>query len=167
MPIDLPPPLWLKEQHHLVRDNGVITMTVFQPPKALKHNVFVHRLCVAVNPDRRIMARFRLEIAGLLPHQPYFPNMNSAVHIGIVFHLRRPNNHFTNSNRNNSVEQNFLKAKVGSKGDTDNMIKFVLDAGNTVLYEDDRQVTSIIANKIWHEDPTSQGTVTVALKLID
>jgi hypothetical protein len=40
-----------------------------------------------------------------------------------------------------------------SKPDVDNLVKFYLDAANQILWHDDRQITSIIAHKIYSQKP--------------
>ena len=43
------------------------------------------------------------------------------------------------------------KPQVTFQGDVDNLLKAVLDAMNGICYEDDRQVTKVVAEKIFGE----------------
>jgi Holliday junction resolvase RusA-like endonuclease len=126
----------------------------------------VGRLQRAVNPDRRLIEIFRQSMVGILGNLtlPYFYDMSSRVYLAITFRVRRPNHHFVNSDRSNALKIHFINLRE-TKGDIDNMVKFVMDASNLILYTDDRQVTCIYANKIWHEDSASNGSVTIAVKL--
>lgn len=47
------------------------------------------------------------------------------------------------------------------KPDIDNLIKFYLDACNSVLYYDDSQVYAITASKMYHSEPKTVLTITV------
>jgi Holliday junction resolvase RusA-like endonuclease len=167
----LPQAMVLPERHQLLETVGInlsnsLDFTVFTAPRALRRSVFVARLRRAVNPDRRLIEQFRAAMRLLLGNltQPYFYDMNSRVYLGITFRIRRPNYHYVNGDRSNQVKAAWRDSR-GTKGDIDNMVKFVMDASNLVLYTDDRQVTCLYANKIWHEDSNSNGSVTVAIKL--
>lgn len=46
------------------------------------------------------------------------------------------------------------------KPDVDNMIKFYLDAANEVLWKDDKDITGIIAHKIYGEEPKTLMKIT-------
>ena len=48
-----------------------------------------------------------------------------------------------------------------SSCDLDNLIKFVLDALNGVLYDDDSRIVGINAYKVWADDPQSTGSTTM------
>ena len=170
----LPPPLALPERMELLEIIGVdgesntLDFTVYGKPRALKRSIFVSRLNRGVNPDRRRLAQFRQNIRQQLGNRPgpYFPDLTSSVQLGITFWVKRPSNHFINGDRSsNRIKPRFLNARV-TGGDVDNMVKFVLDASNGVLYSDDRQVVSIFSSKIWATEGTSEGSVTIGAKLI-
>jgi Holliday junction resolvase RusA-like endonuclease len=91
---------------------------------------------------------------------------NAKVAIGITFRFRRPDSHFRGRNRNLVILPRYLEARV-TGGDVDNHVKYVLDALNGVLYDDDRQVVMISACKVWAEDPNSAGSTTVAVRNIE
>lgn len=50
--------------------------------------------------------------------------------------------------------------------DLDNLIKFYLDAANGILYEDDKQIAKIVAEKIYDIDPRTEITI-ISCKTID
>jgi Holliday junction resolvase RusA-like endonuclease len=167
----LPPTVVLPERNILLETIGIdhsnsLDFTVYVAPKALRCSVFVARLRRAVNPDRRHIELFRQHMRVILANLtlPYFYDMTSRVYMGITFRIRRPNYHYVNGDRNRVVKLAYVNSR-GTRGDIDNMVKFVMDASNLILYTDDRQVTCLYANKIWHEDSTSNGSVTIAVKL--
>lgn len=47
-----------------------------------------------------------------------------------------------------------------SRPDLDNMIKFILDVGNGILYADDAQVVKITAEKKYDKEPRTEITIT-------
>jgi Holliday junction resolvase RusA-like endonuclease len=167
MDFDLPPPLLIPEQEQLVDNGGRLTFTVDYPPKALQRHIFVARLRAGINPDRRNLLACRQKIVDALNGHalPCFPDDGSKLQIGLIFRVRRPNYHYKNSLRSNAIKAARINARI-TRGDIDNMVKFVMDAANEIIYTDDRQVTSLVANKIWHEDATSIGSITVAVKVV-
>ncbi len=60
----------------------------------------------------------------------------------------------------------FTRPKTGkprahhvTKPDLDNLVKFIADAGNGLLWEDDRQIVQIRAVKIYHKEAKTVLTV--------
>ena len=53
------------------------------------------------------------------------------------------------------------------RSDVDNLTKFVLDSMNGVIYEDDRQITSIHATKILDNEDLCTGSIEVFVRSID
>jgi len=85
----------------------------------------------------------------------------------IIFRMKRPKNHFVN----NRPGPDRLKEKSPSqlssiRSDVDNLTKFVLDSLNEVMYEDDRQITSIHATKILDNEDLCSGSVEVFIRSI-
>jgi Holliday junction resolvase RusA-like endonuclease len=167
----LPLPFVLPERHQLLETIGIsysnsLDFTIFIAPRALKRSVWVARIQRAVNPDHRHIELFGQSMRAVLGNLtlPYFYDMTSRVFLGITFRVRRPNHHYVNCNRNNGLKPAFISTRV-TGGDIDNMVKFIMDASNRILYTDDRQVTCLYTNKIWHEDSASIGSVTIGVKL--
>ena len=86
----------------------------------------------------------------------------------IIFRMKRPKSHFVNSRPGPGR----LKAKSPPqlstiRSDVDNLTKFVLDSMNGVIYEDDRQITSIHATKILDNEDLCAGSIEVHVRSID
>ncbi len=86
----------------------------------------------------------------------------------LIFRMKRPKNHFVN----NRPGPGRLKANAPSqlssiRSDVDNLTKFVLDSMNGVMYEDDRQITSIHATKLLDNEDICSGSVEVYIRSID
>jgi Holliday junction resolvase RusA-like endonuclease len=89
--------------------------------------------------------------------------------MNIVFKMKRPKSHFVNNKPGHG------RLKVSSTGmmsstirtDIDNLVKFVLDSMNEVLYEDDRQIVSIQATKVFDNDDTCEGSIDVNIRRIE
>jgi hypothetical protein len=169
-----PPPVPLPEQQALAEMVGVdgetssFIVTIAYPPRALRRSIFVRSRGYAINPDSRELLVFK----GLLQNSflpgtplPYYPNLDSPIYLAMTFRMKRPNYHFINSNRANKIRPAYATA-IPKKKDLDNMVKFVMDAANGIIYPDDRQVTYILANKFYHEDTSSIGSITVAANVV-
>ena len=119
------------------------------------------------NPAENDQLLFQRNVRNLMVGENFpIHGDNSKVAIGITFRFRRPDCHFRGRNRDGTILPRFLDERV-TGGDVDNHVKFVLDALNRVLYDDDRQVVQISACKVWAEDPISDGSTTVAVRNIE
>ena len=88
--------------------------------------------------------------------------------VTMIFRMKRPKSHFVNS----KPGPGRLKEKSPSqlspiRSDVDNLTKFVLDSMNGLIYEDDRQVTSIHATKILDNANFCRGSIEVHIRSID
>jgi Holliday junction resolvase RusA-like endonuclease len=112
----------------------------------------------------------------------FSPNQQLAM--TIIFNMRRPKNHFVASKSgpgrlratyNSTMSQNDgnkLAICPTTTSDVDNLAKFVLDSLNEILYEDDRQVVSLHAIKMYDSscpnvDCCCQGSTLICIKAID
>jgi Holliday junction resolvase RusA-like endonuclease len=102
----------------------------------------------------------------LLPDLPLFKDGDTGLNVSITYRIRRPNCHYRGGNRLNGVVKAGMHLRRVTGGDIDNLIKYTLDSLNTVVYADDKMITSISAKKLWCEDPNSEGSTTVEVKKI-
>lgn len=141
--------------------------TIVGRPLPLRRSVFVKRVRRAVNPSHReqqhVRELLRKEISECGSSVPFVSGMEKSVKIKVTFRCRRPNNHFYGGDRKRSVREVNRNTRH-TCGDIDNLVKFVLDAGNAILFEDDRQVCDLTATILWHEDPTSEGSTTISVE---
>lgn len=98
---------------------------------------------------------------------PLFDATENLV-ITIIFRMKRPKSHFVN----NKPGPGRLKKKAPSRlspirTDVDNLAKFVLDSMNGVLYEDDRQITSIHATKLLDDVDLCEGSTEIHIRSIN
>jgi Holliday junction resolvase RusA-like endonuclease len=99
--------------------------------------------------------------------QPLFSSDQPLI-MSIVFRLKRPKSHF----RGNQPGPDRLKPNAPSsisstiRVDVDNLAKFVLDALNQVLYEDDKQIMSLHVTKVLDHEGMSEGSTEVCIQAI-
>ena len=99
-----------------------------------------------------------------------FPKEN-FIEMNLVFRMRRPRNHFRNSNPGENGGLDRLKATspvllCDSRVDIDNLAKFVLDACNGLLYHDDRQVIKLGITKTYDSENQCLGCTEVMIRLV-
>lgn len=91
---------------------------------------------------------------------PFFEE-NESISMNIVFRLKRPMNHFIGNKpgpgRIRPIHlkddgSHTIRTLYPSRTDIDNLIKFVLDSMNGVLYVDDRQIVSLSSLRILDTD---------------
>jgi Holliday junction resolvase RusA-like endonuclease len=100
-----------------------------------------------------------------LPPRPLF-RRTQPVAMKIIFCVRRPLDHFRGRIR---AEGRLVESKKGSwpgRVDIDNLKKFVLDAANTVLYQDDRQVVEAQCLKVYHNSGDLQGATRIMIRAL-
>jgi Holliday junction resolvase RusA-like endonuclease len=86
-----------------------------------------------------------------------------SLHVKITYRIRRPNDHFEASNRSKPVKRSKLLARV-TGGDLDNLVKYTLDCMNSMVYFDDKMITSLATKKVWNQDPNSDGNTSVEVQ---
>mmetsp|Transcript_18073 Transcript_18073/g.43748 ORF Transcript_18073/g.43748 Transcript_18073/m.43748 type:complete len:425 (-) Transcript_18073:244-1518(-) len=111
--------------------------------------------------------RIRRLSSSLVSYPVFGPNEYLAM--TLVFKMKRPLSHFINNRpgpgRLKPTAPGMMSSTI--RTDIDNLVKFVLDSMNSVLYEDDRQVTSIQATKVFDNDDTCDGSIELCIHKID
>ena len=95
-----------------------------------------------------------------LDEDTIFEAPQHKVGVFVTFRIKRPNHHFHSNDRTKSIKQTHLHERP-TGGDLDNLLKFIIDSMNGVIYHDDCQLVLVIANKVWAEDVDSNGSTTV------
>jgi Holliday junction resolvase RusA-like endonuclease len=76
--------------------------------------------------------------------------MTKPIKCILNFYCKRPKNHYKTGKNANILKESSPKYNTNNK-DLDNMVKFVLDALNNKLYEDDRQIFELTCSKLYSE----------------
>ena len=102
-----------------------------------------------INDQGTEEGRFLLEVMEQLRDiKPYLTPMA----ISISFFMKRPKSHY-GTGKNKGKIKNSAPVYHTSKPDLDNLIKFALDCLNKYLWKDDSQIHSIMAVKVYSEEP--------------
>ena len=110
-------------------------------------------------PGKKDMAALKAKIKGGINSVPIFGS-NQPVVVNIKFFMRRPNTHFKGKNRLNALRTGMHLAHVAIP-DLDNMVKFVLDGMNELVYQDDKQVAKLVACKLFDSEGDCNGRTVV------
>ena len=112
-------------------------------------------------------AAARTNIKGMIPsgllenmEDPIFNAPEYKVGVFVTFRMRRPNHHFRAGSNRTFLREGYQHERP-TGGDLDNLLKFIIDSMNGVIYHDDCQVVLLIANKVWADDVNSNGSTTV------
>jgi Holliday junction resolvase RusA-like endonuclease len=125
-----------------------LEVSVSGTPRALSRPRMVYRNVNhprVFNPDSAHLRRFRaalLQVTGA-DSLPIFPR-NTHLRLDLLFEIPRPNSHFTRQGR--------LKPNTPcfpTDTDIDNLVKFVMDAMQGVVFFDDRTIVIISAAKVY------------------
>ena len=122
------------------------------------------------DPSGRMKEVFKgkvLEMKGAagLNANPVFDD-GDRLFVKSIFRVPRPNRHFVGNRPGNQVRQMFQGPFTTCLGDVDNFSKFVLDALNGVMYDDDRQVAALLAIKCSDEEASNEGSTEMTISKI-
>lgn len=93
---------------------------------------------------------------------------NEFLVMTIIFRMKRPKSHFVNNRPGPGRLKEKSPSQLSSiRSDVDNLTKFVLDSMNEVIYEDDRQITSVHATKLLDNDDLCAGSIEVYVRSIE
>jgi Holliday junction resolvase RusA-like endonuclease len=120
------------------------------------------------NPARDRIEQVRAFVrrnTGTATNGPVFDRTH-RLYVSIDFFLRRPMVDFRGCKRapgNLKLGASFLSSPANGP-DVDNLVKFVLDALNGVLYHDDRQVIVLVARKLRDNEGTCEGRTRLSVR---
>ena len=89
----------------------------------------------------------------LLQHN--IKKLKGAISISLTFYMKRPKHHYRTGRHKNKLKAKSPVLHV-NKPDIDNLIKFVLDCGNNILWEDDSTICQIEAVKRYCKYPRTE-----------
>jgi Holliday junction resolvase RusA-like endonuclease len=85
----------------------------------------------------------------------------------IVFRTKRPMHHFIGSKpAAGRLKESAPTQTAPTRSDVDNLAKFVLDSLNGLLYEDDRQISSLHVTKLLDNEEDCRGSTEVCLRVL-
>ena len=91
------------------------------------------------------MTALKSRIKAGIKTAPVFSTGKPVV-VHIDFFMRRPLDHFKADDRSRALKSNAPIAHT-HQPDLDNLVKFVLDGMNKLVYGDDKQVVQVVATK--------------------
>jgi len=115
------------------------------------------------NPAGRKVTAFKALVKAAIPasrHGAVFPS-GVPVAVTITFYMRRPDTDFKRGSRIGGVLKAMVPVMRPISPDLDNLVKFVLDALNGVLFADDSQVVQLTAWKLLDSVGECQGRTVV------
>jgi len=136
------------------------------------------------NPSRPAQDSFRACLLELLPraHRPtilddvgeserppelLFPR-HEYLKMSLVFRLRRPKSHFVGGRPGRGRLRPSAPGRLHrGRADVDNLAKFVMDALNGLVYEDDRQVVHLDAIKVLDSEGECLGATEVDISVLE
>ena len=110
-------------------------------------------------------AKLKALMGGLLPHNNTFYGSEYLV-VSIVFAYPRPLSHYHGGKRTAEALKEGMP-RFPRHADLDNLAKFVLDALNGILFDDDSQVVFLYTRKLWVPNHEAIGSTTVRISFVD
>ena len=103
------------------------------------------------NPQAKEQEDARIQLR--LQHRSSCPHI-CPLAISITFYMEIPKS--TSKKKRSTI----VSSPHSKRPDIDNLIKFVLDAANTIIFSDDSLVYSVTAQKIYDTIPRTEFTIT-------
>jgi len=119
-------------------------------PISLKRPRFSSVTKKVYNPQRSEMLVLSIGLQSQHDDDPLF---EGPLHMDITFYMPIP------SSASKKVQQSLIGQYYDKRNDLDNMIKFVADLANDVVYKDDAQISSICAKKIYDINPRVEFSI--------
>jgi Holliday junction resolvase RusA-like endonuclease len=176
---------------------SLLRFTVRGNPVSLQRHRSTQNGRFSYNPSAPAQEAFRNVVQDILTNNSNNNNRlllqpeDAALAVTLIFHRKRPLNHFMSSKRGpgrlkstapsfigyspsaNDGNENSKNSKNNNRivvsifqSDVDNLAKFVLDALNGFLYVDDKQIISLTAIKLWDNDDECRGSTSVCLRVL-
>ena len=82
----------------------------------------------------------------------------------VYFHMKRPQADFKSNKRENGLKSTAGHPWSPTKKDVDNLAKFILDAGNNTLYEDDKSIVVLMGARVFHSEGLCDGCTCFRVK---
>ena len=121
------------------------------------------------NPASDKVTAFKAHVKAGLPatqNAVVFPS-GVPLTVALAFHMRRPNTDFRGGNRSAASLKKAAPATRPFSPDIDNLVKFILDCLNGVLFEDDRQVVQLTALKVLDNEGECNGRTAIEVSVFD
>lgn len=123
------------------------------------------------NPSEGLQNSFRDNVRKLIfsdgrLQEPLFDG-DECLTMTIIFRLKRPKKDFIGGKPGPDRMRPSAPSEIAqTRTDVDNLVKFVFDSMNTILYEDDRQIMSVHVIKVLDNEGMCQGSTEVLLQSV-
>jgi len=127
---------------------------------------------IVYSPSSGLQESFRDRVFQIMASEgknlaaPLFREEDCLV-MSVVLRMKRPKSHFVASRPGpDRLKATAPKAISQSRTDVDNLVKFVMDSMNQVLYPDDRQIASLHVTKVLDNEGLCEGSTEIYLRAI-
>jgi len=144
---------WIRIETSNGSINGLKIKVLGQPKVLRRHQTVLRNGRVHVyDPSRADKATFKSKVRLLLNAAGITERTVLESHhlqAEAFFLMQRPLNHFINNNPENNLRGSAPSFFVDLAGDTDNLLKFLMDATEDIIFENDRRVETLKATKVY------------------
>jgi Holliday junction resolvase RusA-like endonuclease len=137
----------------------VIEVMIHGDPKAQKRHRHVNRggFVTVYDPSKKDKEELRRACLEDSPIEPF----EGAVSLEVQFAFKRPKSHY-GTGKNATIVKASSPQYHTKKPDTDNCIKYLMDALNGLYWKDDSIIDEVVATKTWAIDEPYTRMVVVA-----
>ena len=131
----------------------MVEFTINGDPKAQKRHRYrrTSNRIITYDPSSKDKEATAKQMASLMPSTPF----KEPINIMLMFYMKRPKKHFRTGKFSSELKPN-QPTEHTNRPDIDNLIKYFLDAGNKIIWEDDSYVTGIYAKKMYSREPRTE-----------
>ena len=109
------------------------------------------RRIITYAPSSEDKKKFKMQVQSKIKGKP----LKRPISLVLCFYMKRPKKHYRTGKFAHILKKNSPVVCI-QKPDIDNLIKFVLDACNDLLWEDDKLVYEIQARKVYSKRPRTE-----------
>ena len=109
------------------------------------------RKIITYDPSSGDKKSFALLVKEQYNGKPLLGNLS----VSIIFNIKRPKSHYRTGKYSHKLKKD-VPCRVTNKPDIDNLLKFVFDACNGILWDDDKLICEVQCRKLYSEAPSTE-----------
>lgn len=109
------------------------------------------RRIISYDPNSRDKQAFAMQLASMMHSKPF----NEPLSVEMIFYMKRPKSHFRTGKYSHKLKKG-IGEDHSKKPDIDNLVKFVMDSGNKILWKDDACISHLRTMKVYSLNPRTE-----------
>ena len=106
---------------------------------------------ISYDPNSGDNQAFAMQLASKMTSKPF----DEPLCVEMIFYMKRPKNHFRTGKYSHKLKKG-IEEDHSKKPDVDNLVKFVMDSGNKIVWKDDCCISQLRTMKLYSLNPRTE-----------